>query len=81
MYLSIYEDRFDDFVALGRTKKEAERSLMDTLKINAFDSETLLDDFESEKQFIDNSISTYKICAGETVKLGYDIHYKKGHRC
>ena len=80
MYLANYSDRYDDYMALGKTKKEAIDSMIATLKNNAYDRETLLDDFKSEADFADSEINVYKMSSGETIKLGYDIHYKDGKK-
>lgn len=78
MYIAEYSDRYDDYMALGKTKKEAVESIMATLKENAYNRDTLLEDFKSEEDFKDSEINVYKLSAGETVKRGYDIHYKNG---
>ncbi len=80
MYLANYSDLQDDYIALGKTKKEAIDSMIITLKNNAYNRDRLLDGFESETEFADSEINVYKISSGETIKLGYDIHYKNGIR-
>ena len=78
MYLANYSDRYDDYMALGKTKKEAIGSMIATLKENAYDRDTLFDDFKDEDDFADSEITVYKMSSGEVIKLGYDIHYKDG---
>ena len=80
MYLANYSDMQDDYIALGKTEKEAIDSMIITLKNNAYNRDRLLDGFESETEFADSEINVYKISSGETIKLGYDIHYKNGIR-
>ena len=78
MYLADYSDRYDDYMALGRTASEAISTMIATLKENAYNKETLLDGFKDENDFADSEINVYNIKAGEAINLGYDIHYKNG---
>ncbi len=80
MYLANYSDMQDDYIALGKTEKEAIDSMMITLKNNAYNRDRLLDGFKSETEFADSEINVYKISSSEAIKLGYDIHYKNGIR-
>lgn len=78
MYLADYSDRYYDYMALGKTKKEAIDSILATLKNYAYNRDELFDGFKNETDFADSEINIYKMLAGETVKYGYDIHYKNG---
>ena len=80
MYLADYSDRYDEYMALGKTKKEAISSMIATLKENAYNRDTLFDYFKDEDDFADSEINVYEIKAGEAVKLGYDIHYVNGKK-
>lgn len=76
MWLAEYSDRDNDYVSLGRTQKEAEHNMYETL-VRRMDEAELLEDFSSSEEFIDSEINVYKINSGETLVLGYNIRYDK----
>ena len=76
MFIAEYSDRYDDYISIGRTKKEAIDSMIATLKENAYNCDTLLDDMTEEE--LRDQMDVYELTSGETVKTGYGIHYRDG---
>ena len=79
MWIAEYSDRYDDYISLGKTRKEAEQSLYLAIANNSYQSETeLLADFDNVEEFIDSEINVYKLNCGEALKTGYGTRYKDG---
>ena len=75
----------DDFVSLGKTKKQAIAGLIDAYKgFYNYSEETLKEEhnYDSFEQYFDDflGVSLYEISVGESIVCGYDVHYKNGER-